>query len=331
MTDRSMKGKRILITGIAGFGGSWLAETILQNESDVEVFGIKRKTTSTLNIDHLASNIRLFDADIVSYEAIDKAISEINPHFVFHLAAVASSTKAKENPDITMKTNVEGTRNLLSAVAEHAGDIEFFHFASTSTVYRRAGTGKNTLISEDNPTEPTDPYSASKLEAEKLCDEFLLDAEIPVVVTRAFNQGGPRCRDDIVANKIATLAADVKIKKLSSFAFGNVEAVRDFTDVRDIAFGYLAAAKKARIGEVYNLCNGKGIRIRDMIDNALEYVGAKGEVKITVDEKLFRKGEPDVIVGDNTKAKKELGWKPKIPFERTLKDMIDYYLSAAQG
>jgi len=325
MQERDLKNKRVLITGIAGFGGSWLAETILQNEKNVEIFGLKRPTTSTDNIRHISNKLRLFDADITYPNVLNKAIKEIDPHFVFHLAAVASSTRAREQPEIAMKTNVGGTRNLLDALSKKASDLRMFHFASTSTVYKK--TRKVKLLKETDPVYASDPYSKSKIEAEKICNEFLQDEGIPVIITRAFNQGGPRCREDIVANKIAKIAACAKKEGKREFAFGNIDAVRDFTDVRDIVEGYWLAARKGGIGEVYNLCSGKGMRIRDMIDMALDYVGLKGKVKIIVDKKLLREREADVIVGDNTKAKKELGWKPKIPFEQTLKEMIDNYLS----
>jgi len=327
MPERSLKNKRVLITGIAGFGGSWLAETILQNEKNAEVFGLKRRTTSTKNIIHIMDKLQIFDADITDPVALNKAIKEIKPNAAFHLAAVVSSTRAREHPDTTMKTNVDGTKNLLDALTKGDQDLEIFHFASTSTIYKT--TKKSMPIKEEHPLEAHDPYSKSKIEAEKICNEFFEKEEIPIVITRAFNQGGPRCIEDIVANKIAKIAVTAKNEGKQEFVFGNIDAVRDFTDVRDVVNGYWLAVKKGRVGEVYNLCSGKGIKIKDLIDIALNYVGLENKVKIVADKKLFRKGESNVIIGDNTKAREELGWKPKIPFEQTLKEMIDYYLYAS--
>jgi GDP-4-dehydro-6-deoxy-D-mannose reductase len=323
--ERSLKNKRILITGIAGFGGSWLAETILQNEKGAELFGLKRSTTSTENINHIIDKMQLFDADITDYDAVNRAVKEINPNVVFHLASVVSSIKAIEDPVRTMKTNVDGTRNLLNALTKGAQDLETFHFTSTSAIYKT--TKEDISVKENHQLEAHDPYSKSKIEAEKICNEFLEKEETPVIITRAFNQGGPRCLEDIVANKIARIAVSAKKEGKREFVFGNIDAIRDFTDVRDIVNGYWLIAKKGRVGEVYNLCSGKGIKIKDLIDMALSYVDLKNKVKIIADQKLFRKGEQDILIGDNTKARKNLGWKPKIPFEQTLKEMIDYYLS----
>jgi len=325
MSERALENKRILITGIAGFGGSWLAEILLEKEKETKIFGLKRTTSSTQNIDHIIEKLKLTDVDITDRDMLFEVIEEINPQIVFHLAAISSSVKANEDPKTTKITNVDGTKNLLDALAENATNLEMFHFASSSTVYKK--TKKLTPIKETHPVYPHDSYSKSKIDAEKICKAYLKKKKIPIVITRAFNQGGTRCREDIVANKIAKIAASAKKDGKREFVFGNVNAVRDFTDVHDIVTGYWLAAKQGKVGEVYNLCSGKGIKIADMIDMSLDYVGLKGKVKIIMDDKLFRKGEQDFVVGDYTKARKELGWKPKIPFEQTLKEMIDYYLS----
>jgi GDP-mannose 4,6-dehydratase len=326
MAARSLKNKRILITGVAGFGGSWLAETILNNEKNVEVFGLKRHTNFTKNIDHIKEKLHIFDADIVSENILDDVIKKVDPQIVFHLAAKVPGAGVVENREEIINTNVYGTKNLLESLAKNATDLQIFHFASTSNVYKKVSS--TILIKEDDPTDPRDAYSESKIKAENICRDFFEDRGIPIVITRSFNQMGIRSLENLVASKIAKIAAIAKKEGQREFVFGNINAVRDFTDVRDIVLGYLLTAKKGRVGEVYNLCSGKGTKIKDMISMALDYVGLDNMVKIISDKRLFRKTEPDTIIGDNTKARNELGWKPKIPFEQTLKEMIDNYLSA---
>lgn len=317
MLDRQFENKNILITGISGFGGSWLAETILKKERKAKIFGLKRTTSSTQNINHIIKHLALFNADLTDYNAIFQAIKKINPQIVFHLGAISSSVKADNNMESAMKTNIDGTKNLLDALVENKTDLEIFHFASSSSIYKK--TEKSISINESCSIDGHDVYSMSKIEAEKICMKISKRNNISVIITRAFNQGGPRCREDIVANKIAKIAASAKKDGIREFAFGNINSVRDFTDVRDITLGYLLAARKGHVNETYNLCSSKGIKIADMINMSLDYVGLKDKVKIITDEKLFRKGEADVVVGDNTKAQKELGWKPKIPFRTNIK------------
>ena len=328
MSTRSFDGKRVLITGISGFGGSWLAETILKNEKKAKIFGLKRETTSTQNNDHIIKELKLIDADITDKNIVFEAVEEIDPQIVFHLAAISSSVRAEENPKATEITNVGGTKNLLDALAENASNLEIFHFASSSSVYKKINS--SVPINEKHPLGAHDIYSESKIKAEKICNDYSRTKKIPVIITRAFNQGGPRCREDIVANKIAKSVVSAKKDGIKEFVFGNVNSVRDFIDVRDVVEGYWLAAKKGVANSVYNLCSERGIRILDMIDMSLDYVGlSKDEVKIVVDKKFLRRDEADVVIGDNSKARKELSWKPKIPFEQTLKEMIDNYLSAS--
>lgn len=327
MHARSLDGKRVLITGIAGFGGSWLAETILKKEKKAKIFGLKRESTSTENIDHIISELQLTDADITNRDMVFQAVEEINPNIVFHLAAVLPTSEANYDSKAMGATNVDGTKNLLDALVESTTDLEIFHFASSSSIYKK--NKKMILINEKHPIQGSNAYSKSKIKSEKLCEKYSKKNELPVIITRAFNQAGPRCRADIITNKIARIAASAKNAGIKEFVLGNVNVVRDFTDVRDIANGYWLAAKMGKINQVYNLCSGRGIKVSDIIDMALDYVDLKGKIKIITDKRLLRKGEADIVIGDNSKAEKELGWKPKIPFEQTLKDMIDNYLLRA--
>lgn len=325
MIKRSFYKKNVMITGISGFGGSWLAETLLKNEKSAEIFGLKRQTSSLKNVAHILDSLKFIEADIADIDELSEAVRTINPQIVFHLAAISSSMKAAENPKETKATNVDGTKNLLKSLTESAPNLEIFHFASSSTVYK--DTSDSNPMNEKHPVEAHDAYSKSKIDAEKICWKYSRSAGIPIIITRAFNQAGPRCREEIVANKIAKIAAEAKMDGTVRFAFGNVNVVRDFTDVRDIVRGYWLAAKKGKTGEVYNLCSGRGISISEMINMSLSYVKLKGKVEIDIDRKLLRSREPEIVIGDNAKARKNLGWKPKIPFEQTLKEMIDNYLS----
>lgn len=319
-----LREKNILISGITGFVGSWLAEIICINQPKCNIYGLKRKTSSLEKISHIKNKINFIDGDMLDKASLERALKVSAPNFLFHLAAQASIAKALESPIETFNVDATGTLNLLETVRRHGNDLEAFHFASSGSIYGIVDE-KELPIRETHPIKPTDIYATSKATADLLCYSYFGSYNTPIIRTRAFHHEGPRCREDMIGAKIAKEVVTASKEKKKELIFGNIEVVRDFSDVRDIVRGYILAVKRGKKGEVYNLCSGKGYKIKDLIEKALDFVGLRGKVSIVSRPKFFRKGEASSLIGDFSKAKKELGWKPTIPFEQTLKDMIDYY------
>jgi len=316
--------RKVFITGITGFAGSNLAKKILEMRPNFKIFGLKRKESSIEKIKEIHNNVELFEGDITDIDSLDEAIKQSQPNYIFHLAAL--TPKLKVDNKLYWKINVDGTRNLLESVVNNANEIFKIHYASTGYVYGES-FNSGLPVNETAKTLPTETYEQTKLEGEKLFMEYSKKYNLPIVITRAFHHEGPGCREDLIGMIIIKKISELLKYNKESLSFGNTKNVIDLTDVRDIVYGYLLAAEKGKIGEVYNLCSGKGYSVEELINFAIKYVGIKKSVKITIDKKQVRPKEFPVRIGDYSKAKKELGWEPKLNFlKQTFPTMINFYL-----
>lgn len=315
-------GKRVLITGITGFVGSWLAEELLARGASVVGMQRRGSIPNLSNVAHIADRIKLMEGDLHDVGSLSGILSKVSPHAVFHLAAQSYVPYSFSAPVDTYYTNVIGTANLLEAIRiSEKSDIERVHFAGSSEEYGLV-LKDEVPIRETNPLRPLSPYGASKVAADFICYTHFKSYGIPVVRTRGFNHTGPRRGPMFVTSKITRQVAEGILLGKKEMVLGNTDAVRDFTDVRDMVNGYLLAVEKGALGDVYNLAQGSGITIGDAARLAMKLGGVKMAIK--KDENLLRPSDVMVLVGDNTKAKKELGWAPSIPFEKTLLDMIEF-------
>lgn len=347
------KDKNVLITGATGFVGSWLAETLLSEKFGSNVFGLVRRQSvpSRKNISHIMGNIKILSGDLNDMSSIVDALKKNQIDIVFHLAAQSYVTRSFESPTDTYYTNVIGTANVLEA-ARHYDRLEKIHFAGSSEEYGLAikddahyrellrngvivspppsmdenGKAKTELpIKETNHLRPLSPYAVSKVAGDYMCFCHHRAYGIPAVRTRAFNHEGPRRGEEFVTSVIAKQVAEGKKYGKKVLTIGNPDPIRDYSDVRDIIVGYMLAIEKGKAGEIYNLCSGKGWRIGDVAQAAIRMAGLEGKMTMEIDKSRFRKAEVEMLVGDSSKAKKELGWEPKIPFEQTIKDQIQYW------
>jgi GDP-D-mannose dehydratase len=355
-------GKNVLITGVTGFVGSWLAETLTSDKYKANVFGLIRRQAnpSVENIKHLIkeNKIKLLRGDIGDLGSLVNVLKESKAEVVFHLAAQSFVPHSFSSPIDTFHTNVMGTTNILEAVKIVDKNIKV-HFAGSSEEYglvivndehykRMLDNYKVILpfpeidqqgkvipeipIKESNPlrTVGTSPYGCSKRMAENVCRTYASCYGMNIFTTRAFNHTGPRRGREFVTSEITSqIAQGIKHGK-DEIILGNLEAIRDFTDVRDIVDGYLKVIEKGVPGDVYNLCSGKGLSINQLMELAISIAkrdfGLKHEMKYVMNKDRLRPTDLPILIGDNSKAKKELGWEPKIPIEQTLKEMIEFYI-----
>ena len=311
---------KALITGITGFVGSHLAEFLLSK--GYEVYGISRWRSSIENIAHIRDKVKLIEADLNDSHSFYNAIQQIKPDQIYHLAAQSFVPTSWTAPADTMKTNVIGTVNLFEAVRK-ANINPKMQVACSSEEYGLVKPDE-TPIKETNPLRPLSPYGVSKVAQDMLSFQYFHSYGLKIVVTRGFNHTGPRRGDVFVCSNFAKQIVEIeKGLKEAKIRVGNLDAVRDFTDVRDMVKGYNLALEKGVAGERYNICSGKGYTIKEVLGMLLKM--ADKDIEIEKDPERMRPSDVPILIGDNSRFRKQTGWKPEIPFEKTLKDLLDYW------
>jgi len=310
----------VLITGITGFAGSHLAEFLLSK--GYEVHGIQRWRSRTENIESFRDKIFLHECDIKDYHSVKKVIDKVKPGKIFHLAAQSFVPTSWVAPAETITTNILGELNIFEAVRE-VGINPWIQIACSSEEYGLVHE-EEAPIKETNPLRPLSPYAVSKVAQDYLGYQYTQSYKLNVVRTRTFNHEGPRRGQVFVTSNFAKQIAEIeKNKKPPVIYVGNLEARRDYTDVRDIVRGYWLATEKCVAGEVYNICSGRDWKIKDMLNYLLSL--SKVKVEIKQDPARMRPSDVELLLGDNTKFVKQTGWKPEIPFEKTLEDSLKYW------
>jgi GDP-4-dehydro-6-deoxy-D-mannose reductase len=313
---------RVLITGITGFAGSHLADYILANHADVEVYGIVRWRSRMENILHIRDKVNLFEADLKDIVSLKKCLEEIKPDRIFHLAAQSFVPTSWLCPAETFAINAIGQINLFEAVLslklspkiQVAGSSEEYGLVNADEI----------PMKETNPLRPLSPYAVSKVAQDLLAYQYYKSYGLRTVRTRGFNHTGPRRGEVFVSSNFAKQVAEIeKKKKEQVIHVGNLEAKRDFTDVRDIVRGYWLCLEKGKEGEVYNVGTGKTYSMREILDMLLSM--SKIKVKVEVDPQRLRPSDVPVLLSDCTKLKKLTGWQPKIPIRQTLEDLLNYW------
>lgn len=312
---------RILITGITGFVGSHLAEYALTRE-DVEVHGTVRWRSRLDNVEGILDRIRIHDCDLRDSVAVRSTLDEVRPDYIFHLAAQSFVPTSWKAPAETLTTNVISELNLLESIRDLALDTRI-QVAGSSEEYGLV-LEDEAPINEENPLRPLSPYAVSKVAQDYLAYQYHRSYGIFTVRTRAFNHTGPRRGEVFVTSDFSRQVALIeKGRKEPVIEVGNLEARRDFTDVRDIVRGYWLSLEKGEAGEVYNLGSGRAITIQELLDLILSMSDVKIEVR-QVPERM-RPSDVELLVCDYSKFKAATGWEPEIPFEKTIADLLDYW------
>ena len=300
--------KRVLITGISGFVGSYLSNE-LESEG-YEIFGISTKKST--------DNKNIFVADITDYEAIFNIIDKVRPDQIYNLAAVSSISMSEEDKNLTFDVNFKGPKNILEAILKLGLETRVL-LVSTSQVY---GKVIYLPIDENHPLNPTNTYARSKLEQESLLDYY---DGLNIAIVRSFNHTGPGQTEAFVlpnfARQIIAMKNGVQSNEL---VVGNLSVKRDFTDVRDIVKAYRLILENGATG-IYNVCSGKSHKLKILLDEMLKIAGVNAVIK--TDDGLFRENENPDLYGSFEKLRKVTGWEPTIKMDQTLKDILGYWQS----
>lgn len=309
------KERKVLVTGAGGFIGSHLTERLVELGADVKAFVHynAQGRWGWLEDSNIRSEIEVIAGDICDRDSVYNAVN--GTEVVFHLAALIGIPYSYDAPVSYMRTNIEGTLNVLQAARKL--NIERVVQTSTSEVY---GTARCVPISEEHPLQGQSPYSATKIAADKITEAFHLSFDLPVSTIRPFNTFGPRQSSRAVIPTIIT-----QILTQSNVHLGNLESTRDFNFVSDTVEGFIKIAESLdAIGEVINIGSGTEISIGNLVSTIMKIAGR--EIPIISDKKRLRpeKSEVDRLCADNTKAKKILGWQPKYKLTEGLIKTIEW-------
>lgn len=313
---------RALITGITGFAGAYLAEHLLTRGGDVEVFGLVRWRSSTAELQPLQPLLRLVEGDLQDASSLLRALQAARPEVIYHLAASSSVAGSWATPAEILQTNAVGTLHLLEAVRQLDLDATVV-LACSAEPYGVVGEGE-LPIDEERPLRPVSPYGVSKATVDLLGYQYFHTFRMRTVRLRLFNHCGPRQPERFVVSSLARQIVEVERElRPPRLLVGNLEARRDFIDVRDAARAYRLAGERGEAGAVYNVCTGHGRSIRAVLDELLSLTAAV--VDVECDPARLRPAEIPALVGDPTRFSEHVGWRPTIPFRQTLLDTLEYW------
>lgn len=342
---------RVLITGVTGMAGSHLAEYLL-TIPDIQVYGIYRFRSRLDNLADLIAaqrvnyiakggNVRsgeeldrridaeahpnklnLLLGDLTDPSSIRRVIAGLRPDRIFHLAAQSFVPASWEAPAQTFDLNVQGQIHLFEAIRE-AGVDALVHVAGSSEEYGLV-LPDEVPMKETNPLRPLSPYAVSKVTQELLSYQYHQSYGLKAVVTRGFNHTGPRRGEQFATSSFAMQIAQIeKGVRAPVIDVGDLESKRDWTDVRDTVRGYWLALERGKPGDVYNVGSGTTRTCAEMLDVLLSHTDHRVEVR--VDASRLRPSDVKILWADSSKFTAQTGWKPEIPFETTMRDLLDYW------
>ena len=316
---------RSLITGIGGFAGGHLVAALVAR--GVEIAGCDFGRDSYAQLEPFRDRIEFVEADILDGPALASLIQGFRPEVIYHLAAVTHVGQAWRMRRQTLEVNVLGTATVLEAAAALEPKPKVI-VASSGQVYG-AAVQDGVPVDEGHATQPLGPYGASKLCTEVLAEQAWRGEGLPTVVLRTFNFTGPWQSPAFVCGDFARQVARAEVGLGPVvITVGNLEARRDFCDVRDVIDGYLLAVEHAEPGSIYNLASGSPVRIGDILEDLIEM--SRVPIEVEQDPARMRPAEISTLVGDASRARERLGWQPSIPFQDTLAEILEFWRCQAE-
>jgi len=310
--------KKVLITGITGQDGSYLAEFLLKK--NYQVFGMTRRT-STSNYDRIkdiVDEITLVSGDLLDEHSMTNAIKEIQPDEIYNLAAQSFVPTSWSQPVLTGEFTALGVTRILEAIRNAKPDAKFYQ-ASSSEMF---GKVRQTPQNETTPFYPRSPYGVAKVYGHWITVNYRESFNLFAISGILFNHESPRRGLEFVTRKISHAVARIKLSKQNKLHLGNLEAKRDWGYAPDYVEAMWLMLQQPKPDD-YVIATGQTWSVKDCIQIAFETVGLNWRDYVETDQKLLRPAEVDVLVGDASKAKKILGWQPKTSFEQMIKIMVE--------
>jgi GDP-4-dehydro-6-deoxy-D-mannose reductase len=313
---------KVLITGIEGFVGSHLADA-LAKQPGLRLFGTLRNPSRAINT---SPSITYSQADTTDKEQVRKLVFDLAPQKLFHMAGQAYVPTSVADPYGTFRTNIDSVVNILEAVRQLRIEKQIscsLLVVSSGEVYG-AVPMEHLPIDESTPFNPANPYAVSKTCADLIAQQYRAAFGVNVVVVRPFNHLGPRQSELFVGSAFARQIAEIKLgKREPKVSVGNIDPVRDFTDVRDVVQAYIRLLDGAQQHGVFNVCSERGVAIREILETLCELSGV--DIDVNRDPARTRHNEIPKIIGSAARLRAATGWLPKIPLRQTLSDLLDYW------
>lgn len=316
---------KALITGISGFVGSHLAEYLLEH-TDWEVAGTVYGPYD--NIADLCGTLELYPAELSRLDVMTFILEQAQPDVIFHLAAQPLVSVSRRDPWGTIETNVRMQLNVLEGVTRVNPGCRVLVVGS-SEEYGLVSP-QDLPLDEDTPLRPLSPYALSKVAQDLLGLQYHLVHKLDVVRARPFNHIGPRQRIGFVAPDFASQIAAIELGlQAPVIEVGNLEARRDFSDVRDVVRAYELLASQGEAGEVYNVGSGESYAIRQVLDTLLSMTDI--EIEVRQDPQRLRPSEVPEVVCDATRIRQRTGWQTTISFQQSLEDILAFWREETKG
>ncbi len=306
---------KVLVTGAGGFVAGHLVDFLHAEHPAAELFGLVRPHGSAPR----AAGITVFEAELNDPASIEPVLDAVAPDRIVHLAGQSSVHQSWIDPGGTLRTNILGIVHLLDAVRRRGlrpdvlvvGSAEEYGMVEPAELPLR----------EDLPLRPSSPYAVSKVAQALLALSYGPAGGMRVLRTRTFHHTGPGRGETFAESSFARQIAEIEAgKRPPVIHVGNLEAVRDYTDVRDVVRAYWALLDRGTAGEVYNVCSGRGRRIHELLDLLLAESGASVEMR--VDKERLRPSDVPALVGDPRRLREATGWEPRVRLEESLRDLL---------
>ena len=310
---------RAFVTGIAGFGGNYLAKLLV--EKGIEVYGISQEQEFKPFLPLHLSAVHYVALDIRDQLKLSEVLSDVRPDLVFHLAAKSSPSQSTRHPGETYDINFSGTVVILEAMRLQMSRCPFL-LVSSSHVYGGGTAGGP--VSEDSALRPETPYAASKAAAEMAAYQYWKGYGLKTVRVRAFNHTGPGQRPGFVCPDLARQVVEIERGwRPPRLEIADPDRHVDFSDVRDMVQGYHNALTLGLPGDVYNLCSGSGITVQSLAGSLA--AKAHAEVQVVPIAPSVPPEASGSLIGDGSRASRDIKWNPSIPFQQTLDDVLEYW------
>ncbi len=306
---------RIFITGATGFAGSHLVDKLIV--AGHEVVALVHEATSQQGLPE-SPQVTAVVGNLLDVAALKTAVSQAKPDLIYHLAGQASPMRSWQIPGGTLAVNSVGTANILDAAVSYGRPRVLV--VTSADIYGKIEP-EDLPITEATPAQPGHPYGLSKWTAGQLVSLYWQHFQLPVVEARPFNHIGPRQALGFVVPDFAQQIAAIKLGQTENeMSVGNLQAERDFTDVRDVAEAYMLLAEKGVPGEAYIICSGKTVQIQAILDTLIAL--AKVEVNISQDPSRLRPSDTPRLYGSYAKIARDVDWQPQISFRTSLQDAL---------
>jgi len=310
--------KNLLITGISGFVGSYLADYCARNEQNISIHGLDISAASGCR----DAPYLYYQADLLDKDRVEALIEEINPDTIIHLASFSSVGDSWKDPIKSFKNNTTIFLNLLEIT--HSLKIPCRILSVGSSEEYGIVRTDDLPLTEKLPLNPVSPYAVARVAQEQLSHIYAKGFGMDIVCTRSFNHIGPGQADKFVVSSIGRQFAEIKKGAREKLHVGNTAIIRDFLDVRDVVRAYYLLIKKGSAGETYNICSGQGISVAQLIDLYAEISDVTPQVETRPE--LLRPVENPVVIGSYEKLAAHAGWKPEITLIHSLRDIYAYWL-----